>query len=74
MSPRAPVDPMGLADPVVRGSWIAEKHMKAFSFSDPRGGTVDVLLVSPVDHQAALRAGHLRSSREGEACVDTNID
>jgi hypothetical protein len=54
LSPRAPVDPMGLADPVVRGSWIGEKHMKAFSFSDPRGGTVDVLLVSPVDHQAAL--------------------
>ena len=54
LSARAPVDPLGLADPLIRGAWIGEKHMKAFSFSDPRGGTVDVLLVSPVDFATAL--------------------
>ena len=33
--PRAPVDPRDWADAARRESWIAEKGMKAFSFSSP---------------------------------------
>ena len=59
--PRAPVDPRGLADPTTRSAWIGEKHLKAFSFSDPRGGVVDVLLVAPLDYaEAVLDAEEIR--------------
>lgn len=53
LSPRAPVDALGLADPATRAAWVSEKHLKAFSFADSHGGIVDVLLVAPLDYDAA---------------------
>ncbi len=29
---RHPVDPMGIADPIIRRDWIVNKNMKAFNF------------------------------------------
>ena len=54
LAARAPVDPFGLADADMRNTWITQKNLKAFSFADPRGGTVDVLLVAPVDYAGAI--------------------
>ena len=53
LRPGAPGDPLCLADPRAREEWIREKNLTAFSFADPRGGAVDVLLDVPVDYAAA---------------------
>lgn len=52
--PRAPVDPLGLGDAATRSTWIDEKHLKAFSSADPRGGIVHVLLVAPMGHAQVM--------------------
>jgi len=48
--PRAPVDPRDLADPVIRKTWVDEKGMKAFSFSNPSSpiGEIDLVIDSPI--------------------------
>ncbi|NNN04503.1 MAG: hypothetical protein HKL90_01245 [Elusimicrobia bacterium] len=50
MKPRAPVDPMGLADPKTRKSWREEKGMMVFSFVEPRNPlfAVDLFLEPPL--------------------------
>ena len=51
--PRAPVDPRDLADPAKRESWIAEKGMKAFSFSSSSSpiGEIDLVIESPIPYE-----------------------
>ena len=51
--PRAPVDPRDLADATRRESWIAEKGMKAFSFSSPSSpiGEIDLVIESPIPYE-----------------------
>jgi hypothetical protein len=48
--PQAPVDPRDLADATRRESWIAEKGMKAFSFSSPTQpiGEIDLVVEAPI--------------------------
>ena len=50
--PRAPVDPLDLADATRRESWIAEKGMKAFSFSSPSLpiGEIDLVIEAPIPY------------------------
>lgn len=47
---RAPVDPMGFADPVVRKGWIEQKGLLVFSFIDPQKPllAVDLFVESPL--------------------------
>ena len=50
LKPRAPVDPMGFADPKTRKEWIREKGMMVFSFIDPKNPlfAVDVFSEPPL--------------------------
>ena len=57
LAPRAPVDPYELANPVTRAQWVSEKHLRAFSFFEPRGGAVDVLLSAPIDYDGCATGG-----------------
>jgi hypothetical protein len=54
--PRAPVAGEDLADDEIRRSWVRDKHLKAFTMT--RGGIedVDVVLESPLDHDALKRS------------------
>jgi predicted nucleotidyltransferase len=49
--PRAPVDPLGLANADLRREWLEDKGMLAFSFWHPERplDAVDVLYASPLD-------------------------
>ena len=48
LRPRAPVDPMGFADPIVRREWIEQKGLQVFSFLDPNNPLLAVdLFVEP---------------------------
>jgi hypothetical protein len=56
--PRLPgVDPEGLSDPAVRGDWIKNKNLKAFSFYHPKDvyKIIDVVLVHPLDFAKAFQ-------------------
>jgi len=58
LKPRAPVDPMGLADAKVRRDWIKNKGMTVFSFIDPKDPlrTVDVFVEEPLPFEAMWRS------------------
>ena len=48
LRPRAPVDPMGFADPAVRRGWIEQKGFQVFSFIAPTNPLLAVdLFVEP---------------------------
>ena len=51
--PRAPVDPRDLADAPKRGSWVAEKGMKAFSFANLSSpiGEIDLVIETPIPYE-----------------------
>ncbi len=56
--PRLPgIDPQELADPIVRGDWIANKNLKAFSFYHKKDSykAVDIVLVHPLDFSQAFQ-------------------
>ncbi len=52
-SPRAPVDPVDFADPVVRERWVEEKGMRVFSLVDRDNPmrAVDLFVRSPIDFE-----------------------
>jgi hypothetical protein len=54
---RAPVDPLGLADPAVRESWVTDKGMMVFSLWDSRGSRppIDLFARYPLDFEALSR-------------------
>jgi hypothetical protein len=59
---RAPVDPRELADSVKRRSWVTEKGMKAFSFSNPSSpvGEIDLVIEIPLPYeQLKIRSIHI---------------
>ena len=53
--PRVPVDPMLLADPRTRKTWIKEKHMKVFSLYHKHTNfkVIDIIILTPVSYEAA---------------------
>ena len=53
--PRVPVDPMLLADPHTRKTWIKEKHMKVFSLYHKHNNfrVIDIMILTPVSYKAA---------------------
>ena len=53
--PRVPVDPMLLADPRTRKTWIKEKHMKVFSLYHKHNNfkVIDIMIFTPVSYEAA---------------------
>jgi hypothetical protein len=54
--PRVPVAPSDFADPVVRETWIRDKHMQVLSFFDPQhvAREVDVFVAYPLDFEALV--------------------
>ena len=50
LKPRAPVDALAFADPVVREGWLREKGMRVFSMWDPKNAMreVDVFAEHPI--------------------------
>ncbi len=62
--PRLPVPATDLLDEQKRAAWIAEKHLVAFTFLNPKVPyqEVDVLLRSPVPFEDADRAKRVFSS------------
>jgi predicted nucleotidyltransferase len=53
--PRVPVDPMLLADPRTRKTWIKEKHMKVFSLYHKHTNfkVINIIILTPVSYEAA---------------------
>jgi hypothetical protein len=53
--PRVPVDPMQIADPKIRKTWIKEKHMRVFSMYHKHNNfkVLDIMVSSPVSYEAA---------------------
>ena len=53
---RQPVDPMGIADAMIRRDWIKNKNMKAFNFfKDQECKEVDIIIDSPVSYVTARK-------------------
>ncbi len=59
--PRIPVNPLDLADPFVRESWIREKNMKAFSFyhSEKNQRVVDIIIDYPLEFEEIMERARL---------------
>ncbi|HEX6231464.1 MAG TPA: hypothetical protein VF029_07095 [Actinomycetota bacterium] len=53
LRPRAPVDPLGFADPETRARWRAERGMEVFSMWDPTDPmrVVDLFVDNPIDFE-----------------------
>jgi len=53
--PRVPIDPMLLAYPRTRKTWIKEKHMKVFSLYHKHNNfrVIDIMILTPVSYKAA---------------------
>jgi predicted nucleotidyltransferase len=51
--PRAPVNPLDLADEKIRTSWITQKNMKAFNFynSNEAVSEIDLVIDSPIPYK-----------------------
>jgi hypothetical protein len=56
LRPRVPVSAADFADPVIRESWIRDKHMQVLSFYDPQhlAREVDVFVAYPLDFEALV--------------------
>ncbi|MCG2711842.1 MAG: nucleotidyltransferase family protein [Candidatus Omnitrophica bacterium] len=51
---KQPVNPMNIADKIIRENWIKSKHMKAFNFyQKDEFKEVDIIIDSPVSFQKA---------------------
>lgn len=54
---KQPVDPMGIADALIRHDWIHNKHMKAFNFyKEDELREVDIIIESPVSFEKANKS------------------
>ena len=58
---RAPVDPLGFADAIVRQQWITEKGLRVFSLWDPSNPMVEVDLFAehPIDFEELWRRAEI---------------
>ena len=59
--PRAPVDPLQLADPQVRRAWFEEKGMRVLSLWDPKNPMreVDLFVEPPIDFDLLWKRAEL---------------
>jgi hypothetical protein len=64
LQPQAPVALEALADPAARAQWIEQKHMIAFALCapEPSAPTVDILIVHPLDFDAASARAAVRDA------------
>ncbi len=62
--PRLPVNPDDLADEAVRGLWIREKNMKAFSYYHSRNNyrVIDVVLLYNTDYETLKRGATVKKA------------
>ena len=63
LRPRAPVDPLQFADPLVRRRWIDEKQMQVFALVDPSNPmrSVDLFVETPIPFDDLWARGELIS-------------
>jgi hypothetical protein len=69
LRPRLPVDPMQLADPTIRRSWIQDKGMRVFTFVDP----ANPLLLVDCFAEEPLPFGDLYSRAEIVQLASTTV-
>lgn len=76
LRPRAPVDPLGFADPTIRTSWVREKGMRVFSLYDPLQPLreVDLFVEHPIDFESLWRRSELVSLTSTTARVASIAD
>ena len=56
-SVKQPVDPIGIANEIIRREWIHNKHMKAFNFyKEDELKEVDIIIESPVSFKEAQKS------------------
>lgn len=62
--PRAPVDPLLIADPAVRNEWITKKNMKVFCFYNGKMPMyeIDVFIIIPVDINKAFKRAVIKKT------------